>query len=155
MPTGIQIINHFMRKYPFRSVAELDDLIDRYFKPAEPEENSGASTQQAKRRHEPEPPTMSGLAYYLGFESIREYDACETKGKYAAQLKRARLRVETEYEKKLHFQSSTGAIFALKSMGWNERITGKPAEDAKENVLKVEIVNSGPEIAGNERDVIL
>jgi len=98
---------------------------------------------------------MSGLAYHLGFESIHEYETCEAKGVYASPLKRARLRVETEYEKKLHFQSSTGAIFALKSLGWTERLNSNPAETAADNTLKVEIINSGPGVAGEEKDVVL
>jgi hypothetical protein len=58
-----------------------------------------------------------------------------------------------DYEKKLHVTSSTGAIFALKSMGWNER-TEKPADIATNNV-KVEIIQSGPKLASFEKDVIL
>jgi hypothetical protein len=59
-----------------------------------------------------------------------------------------------DYEKKLHVTSSTRAIFALKSMGWNER-TEKPADIATNNVLKVEIIQSGPKLASSEKEVIL
>ncbi len=59
-----------------------------------------------------------------------------------------------DYEKKLHVTSSTGAIFALKSMGWNER-TEKTTDIATNNVLKVEIIQSGPKLASSEKEVIL
>ena len=137
-------------KYPFRSVAELDKLILSYF------DESGLEDQVAQSsKKQPVPPTMSGLAYHLGFESIQAFEACEAKSRYTSRLKRARLRVEAEYEKKLHFQSSTGAIFALKSMGWNERINNNQVDDQTHNTLQIEVVNSGPHIAGEEKDVLL
>jgi len=36
-------------------------------------------------------------------------------------VKRAKLYVEMEYEKRLHGTSPTGAIFALKNFGWSDR----------------------------------
>jgi hypothetical protein len=64
------------------------------------------------------------------------------------------LRIETIYEKKLHQQAPTGAMFALKNMGWNEKAeTVKPADKMKN--IKVKIVSSGPQPASNEKEVIL
>ena len=137
-------------RYPFRSVAELDKLITSYF---DGSDSSGHVDKGPKK--ESAPPTMSGLAYHLGFESIQAFEACEAKNKYAPVLKRARLRVEAEYEKKLHFQSSTGAIFALKSMGWNERSNKSTIGNQEDNTLTIEVVNSGPGIADNEKNVVL
>ncbi len=97
----------------------------------------------------PEPPTLSGLAYHLGFDSRQAFETYETKGKYGDLLKRARLQIEAEYEKKLHFQSCTGATFALKNMGWNEH-------DAPEDVirtLEIKITETGPSPVGSEQEV--
>ena len=60
-----------------------------------------------------------------------------------------------DYEKKLHVTSSTGAIFALKSMGWNERADQKPADGSENHVFKVEIIRSGPPLSSAENEVIL
>src|SRR6266567_3720919 len=74
---------------------------------------------------EPEQATFAGLAFFLGFNSLQAFVQYENNGRFAHVLKRGRLRIEAEYEKKLHLQSSTGAIFALKSMGWNEKTEDK------------------------------
>ena len=79
----------------------------------------------------------------------------ERKGKYAEKISRARLRVMAEYEKKLHVTSSTGAIFALKSWGWNERAEPAQIDDSANTKLKVEIVQTGPPLASAENEVIL
>src|SRR5215217_2244999 len=114
----------------FKNAEELRALVDEYFRSIEgkyeqvekpsKKADEPAATQKVTIR-ESEPPTMAGLAFHLGFNSRDEFDKLERAGKYAAILKRARLRVEVAYEKKLHQQSSSGALFALKSMGWNDK----------------------------------
>lgn len=69
----------------------------------------------------PEPPTITGLAYYLGFNSRQSFYDYEKDGDFSYTIKRARLRIENEYEKALHHQSPTGAIFALKNFGWTDK----------------------------------
>ncbi len=103
----------------------------------------------------PEPPTLSGLAHFLGFESRPAFEAYENGERYGWLLKRARLQIEAEYEKKLHYQSSTGAIFALKSFGWNEKEDKPGSEEEIIRTLRIEILESGPAPAGSEREVQL
>jgi len=70
---------------------------------------------------EPEPPTVTGLALYLGFESTTSLSDYSKKGpEFASIIKRAKLRVENRYEKNLHGEKPTGSIFALKNMGWKD-----------------------------------
>lgn len=141
-----------LMKY-FKSGQKLDNLISQYFEIISPvtETEEIKSAKKADRDF----PTISGLALHLGFSSTQEMEAYELKGKYAEKIKRARLRVIADYEKKLHVTSSTGAIFALKSMGWNERSESKPIDDKAKHVVKVSIVTSGPTLASSEQDVIL
>jgi hypothetical protein len=163
MPNGIYII---MKKstHLFDNIKALTDLIDAYFEyiegkyhlekkpPKKPADQT--DTEQKVWDREPEPATITGLALFLGFNSKDEFNTYESKGKYASAIKRARLRVETTYEKKLHYQSPTGAIFALKSMGWNEKPEAiKPADKIKN--IKVKIIDSGPQPACSEKEVIL
>jgi hypothetical protein len=103
---------------------------------------------------EPEPPTLTGLALYLGFTSLEAFEVYEQKGHFAAQLQMGRLMIEAEYEKRLHYQSATGAIFALKTLGWkehNEQGTG--IEQLKS--INITITTSGPNVAQAEKEVDL
>ncbi|MFD1255723.1 terminase small subunit [Mucilaginibacter terrae] len=102
---------------------------------------------------QPQPPTLSGLALHLGFESLQAFEAYEKNGRFAAILKRARLQIEAEYEKMLHQQPATGAIFALKSLGWLYKPTGDaPVSDI---TIKIEILETGPAPAAREQEVTL
>ncbi|MGZ3749884.1 MAG: terminase small subunit [Mucilaginibacter sp.] len=155
-------------KLKFNKAAELDALIDGYFNniPDESSPPPGQETQidgqkkkiaiaKAKKvTGTQEPTTIAGLALYLGFSSRQAFEAYELNGKFADRIKRARLRVMADYEKKLHVTSSTGAIFALKSMGWNDR-PEKPFDEAVNTILKVEIVHTGPQLASSEKEVEL
>ena len=101
-----------------------------------------------------EPPTISGLALYLGFDSREAFAEYERHGEFSSAIKRGRLRIEVEYEKRLHQQSPSGAIFALKNLGWNERDNASAINDAPHDI-KVEIVEVGVATAGREQDVEL
>jgi len=65
-----------------------------------------------------EPPTITGLCLFLGFESRQSFYDYAQKDGFSYTIARLRTMIECEYEKKLHSQSCTGAIFALKNMGW-------------------------------------
>lgn len=66
-------------------------------------------------------PTVTGLALYLGFESRQSVYDYEKNGEFSYIIKRARLMVENGYEKELRSDKPTGAIFALKNMGWVDK----------------------------------
>ncbi len=155
------------KKRLFASPKALDALIAQYFEYIEGEyqlvqqEVKGAGgkikkTEEKVWLREPEPPTLTGLALYLGFNSKQEFEVWETKARYGAPLKRARLRIESIYEKKLHFHSSSGAVFALKNiMGWSERTEDNVTTTESDNTLKVEIVQSDIKPASSEKEVVL
>ena len=73
-------------------------------------------------------PTICGLCYFLGFESRQSFYDYEENQEFSYTIKRARLFIEKEYEQLLHGPACTGAIFALKNMGWldktSQEITG-------------------------------
>ncbi|MDB5109268.1 MAG: hypothetical protein JWR67_382 [Mucilaginibacter sp.] len=151
-----------LKKFPTENV--LIELIDIYFKHIEGENNAGEnmvktnalteSSEKKPRERQSEPATIAGLALYLGFNSRDEFEDYETRGKFKHIIKRARLRVEAAYEKKLHQSSSTGAIFALKNLGWNEKTESKTPVKIP-TTLKVKIIESGPIPASNEKEVVL
>ncbi len=151
-----------MPKKLFKSVAELCTLVEEYFERIEGEYRMEEKPQKKPEDppamqkitiREPEPPTMAGLALHLGFNSRDEFDKMEKAGKYSATLKRARLRVEVAYEKKLHQQSSSGALFALKNMGWNDKAEDKQTRSS--TTIAIKLIDSGPAPASSEREVAL
>lgn len=87
----------------FENVSELENAIEAYFDSVDS-------------------PTITGLAYELGFESRQSIYDYEKKGdQFSYTIKRARLRIEIYYEELLATKSVTGAIFALKNFGWADK----------------------------------
>lgn len=77
------------------------------------------------------PATITGLALSLGFCTRKSLLDYAEKIEFVNIIKKARLRVECEYEKRLSANSPTGAIFALKNMDWQDRseFTGADGKD--------------------------
>lgn len=65
--------------------------------------------------------TISGLCLHCGFSSRQSFYDYEKKADFSYTIKRARLSIETIYESRLHGNSPTGAIFALKNFGWIDK----------------------------------
>jgi hypothetical protein len=65
--------------------------------------------------------TICGLAYFLGFESRQSFYDYEKQIEFTYIIKRARLRIEMNYEQNLQFNNATGSIFALKNMDWHDK----------------------------------
>ena len=66
--------------------------------------------------------TITGLCLAIGFSSRQSFYDYEKKEGFAYTVKRARMFVEHEYETQLHSGNVTGAIFALKNMGWMDKV---------------------------------
>jgi hypothetical protein len=149
-----------IKRRVFHSRSALEECINCYFKYIEGHYELAPSPSKTEIEpvapkvwlREPEPPTISGLAYYLGFESRQAFDQYETSGRFGPELKRGRLRIETEYEKKLHQSSSTGAMFALKAMGWNEKADTLPMLNGS---ITIQIIDTGILPAASEQEVEL
>lgn len=148
----------------FASAADLVKSINGYFeyldgefhyedKPGKTNHDDPVSQRKVYDR-EPEPATIAGFALYLGFNSIQALEDYAENGELSETLKWGRLRIEAHYERKLHAQSSTGAIFALKKMGWTDKPETKPAAQLPKT-MQVEVLNSGPPPAGSEKEVVL
>ena len=99
-------MNKSGRPLKFKTVKELQEKIDAYF--ADCEETG-------------EPLTVTGLA--LALDTTREtlMDYQEKDGGYSDAVKRAKLRIENAYEKRLLGRGNGGDIFALKQFGWRDK----------------------------------
>lgn len=152
----------------FRSLVSLTSLIEEYFngvgidarimapksKVKTLSKTTAKRTTARRKKAEPEPPTITGLALHLGFNSLEEFEQYEKQGKYPFALKRARLLIAASYEKKLHNSHHGGAVFALKEMGWHERSETKSLGE-NTPVITIKIIESGPEPASAEKDIPL
>jgi hypothetical protein len=112
-----------------------------------------AEKEQKIYDREPEAATITGLALFLGFNSRQEFEDYEQTGKWGDTLKKARLQVEAIYEQKLHQPSPSGAIFALKNLGWGEKSEDKVSIYQTSQNIRVEIVETGLKLVSSENDV--
>lgn len=90
----------------FETPEEMQEVADTYF--------------EIEDRHSRKP-TISGLCYFLGFESRQSFYDYEKRDAFSYTIKRLRLRIEWVYESNLHGNSNAGSIFALKNFGWTDR----------------------------------
>lgn len=95
----------------FKDAESIEAKIVEYFDSLLNEEQTHYETR----------PTITGLALFMGFASRQSlYDYAE-KEDYSYIIKRAKQVVAMSYEEMLLSRSSTGAIFALKNMGWSDK----------------------------------
>lgn len=104
----------------FNKPEELEEKIQAYFEYIKGETLDGKMAGPIVLRP-PEPQTITGLALFLGFESRQSFYDYEKNDEYSYIIKRARLQIEVGYEVRLHGTNPTGAIFALKNMGWTDK----------------------------------
>lgn len=107
----------------YTSVEELTKLIDEYFDYCD---NRIKQVYSKKRDEvieviEPEPYTMSGLAYFLGMDRDTLLRYSKQK-KFYGTVKAARNRVHMDVERRLMDGVGVGAIFSLKNnFGWLDK----------------------------------
>lgn len=68
-----------------------------------------------------EPITLTGMIFRMGMFSRATLKEYEAKPEFSEQVKRMRLFVEMQYERRLHDNCGAGPIFALKNMGWSDK----------------------------------
>lgn len=108
--------NTLGRPPKFAKAEDLSKKISQYFDSLQ-HESKGDETEQF-----PDPPTVTGLALFLGFESRQSiYDYAKKEGAFSYIIKRALTVIENHYETRLNYNSPTGAIFALKNMNWSDK----------------------------------
>jgi hypothetical protein len=131
-------------------------MVNDYFEyvKGEPSPDTSAKTTGLKKScvREPEIPTIRGLALFLNFKNIADFEEYEKKRSHRKPLRYARFRIEAAYEQLL-FEKPTGAIFALKSMGWNDKPEATKTSTESHKTLKVEITSTGPQPASTEKEV--
>jgi hypothetical protein len=100
---------------------DLENKVNEYFEKGVKMKSVLVGKGDNKEVIEIPVPTITGLAYYLGFESRQSFYDYEKYEQFSYTIKRARLFIEKEYEELLQVGNTTGAIFALKNMGWIDK----------------------------------
>lgn len=110
------------RKPFYSTVEELEQKINEYFANCPDKRIIKLRDSEGLEHNDYIPcPTVTGLALYLGFTDRQSMYDYQEKPEFTCTIKRARTFIEREYEKMLHNGQCTGAIFALKNMGWKDR----------------------------------
>jgi hypothetical protein len=115
------------RPLKFKTVAELQKKIDKFFKECDIKSD---------------PYTITGLALALDTtrETLMDYQERE---EYSDAIKKAKLRCQNYAERMLYKIRPTGPIFALKNYGWKDENTTtvvlpKPIQDVYEDQRNAE-----------------
>jgi hypothetical protein len=72
---------------------------------------------------EGQPVTLTGALLHLGLFSRTSLIEYEKREGFSEPVKRLKAHIEHSYELRLHGTAPTGAIFALKNMGWEDKST--------------------------------
>lgn len=74
-----------------------------------------------RKAEPPEVVTLSGLILALGLSSRESLDNYLNYPEFVDSVKRAKMLIEHEYEKRLMGSNAAGPIFALKNFGWTDK----------------------------------
>ena len=95
------------RPLKFQTAEQLEKAIDRYFD---------------ERVDELNPPTVAGMALFLGFDDRRSLYKYGERPDFFHTIKKAISRIEAYAEAQLYIgKNTTGAIFWLKNHGWKDK----------------------------------
>jgi len=110
------------RPLKYKTDKELKEAIDKYFKACDNRKKEVVAREGVVKIVDPEPYTMSGLAYALGMNR-NEILCYGEKEQFSCTVKEARNKVQRDVERRLmEGGSSTGAIFNLKNnFGWVDK----------------------------------
>ena len=125
----------------FSTPAAFDKAVDNYLEKCETEKKTI---------------TLTGMMLELGFKSRAEFDKAAECEALSDSVKRAKLLVEAEYERRLNGSSPTAAVFALKSLGWSDKgateAQGHGAEPIKIYTVKDASPEAWPDKANGAND---
>lgn len=115
----------------YKNVSEIEGLIDNYFKECEGEpflneDGQPLTTEKGAviYKKSPKPPTVTGLALALGFNSRQSLLNYQDKPDFMDTITRAKSRVEEYAEERLFDKDgANGAKFSLANnfRGWSEK----------------------------------
>lgn len=124
----------------YDSPEELQQGIDKYFK-------EGVTVKVIKDIETPIP-TITGLCYFLGFESRQSFYDLEKRAGFSYTVRKARLFIEKHYEEMLQSGNTIGAIFALKNFDWKDKQEIANTVTFEQPITEVEIIHTNENQGG-------
>jgi hypothetical protein len=95
------------RPLKYKTAKELEKAIDAYFSDVKTDENMN--------------PTITGLAYHLGFDTRQSMYDYKEREEFSYTIKRAMLFIESLHENNLFTTGAAGSIFWLKNRDWKDK----------------------------------
>lgn len=133
------------RPAKFSSAKKMEEKINEYFSkcccsiPMCDDDGHVLTTKTGKPIIEHNPPTMAGLALYLGFADRSSLYDYKRKPEFNHQIRRAIARMEEYAEKQLTVGQTSGAIFWLKNHGWGEKAVEETAQHNENHISLLEM----------------
>lgn len=113
------------RPLKYETPEEMEKAIVQYFEHIKGEiryvKNEGTEKEEVIWKRKPERATITGLILYIGFECKNSFYDYEKREGFSILIKRAKAVIEKLYEERLQGHNVTGAIFALKNLGWKDK----------------------------------
>lgn len=114
------------RPLKYKTAEELEEAIDKYFEsrvdePIIDEEGNVLLDKTGCPCMIPHPPTVAGLALWLGFEDRRSMYDYKDRPEFSHAIKKAIEKIADYAEQHLYQGKATGAIFWLKNHGWKDK----------------------------------
>jgi hypothetical protein len=122
---------------------ELQAVIEGYFESCwfeqvtESTDEKTGKTEMSSVRYQQRPYTIAGLAYHLEMttQALRDY---QSKDEFLCIIKRAKQKIEMNFEENLHGKNPTGSIFWLKNHAGYKDKTETDVNHKGEIVHKIE-----------------
>ena len=125
-------------KGKFQSDEQLREAIADYF-------------ESSKQKNGVYKPTLTGLVFHLGFQSLQSFYDYEKDDRYSYTIKRSRLFVQSCYEANLYGFAWGGASFALKNIGkgeWQDEVIQQQNQTV--TTVRPNIIQSGTPLGDKE-----
>lgn len=111
----------------YKDAKEFDKKVDEYFEYIEEKKL---------------PPTITGATIFLGFADKMSLYEYARKPDFTYSVKRVQLAVENAYEMNLHGNNVAGSVFALKNMGWRDKVETEISGETTVKNITVEFVDT-------------
>lgn len=160
-------MNEVGRPPKYKSVGEIEEKIEKYFQSCEGEPLTDANGEQVVNKYgypcwirSPKPPTVTGLALALGFNTRLSLLNYQGKKEFMNTITRAKSAIEKYAEERLFDRDgSNGAQFSLRNnfKGWNGEQEGQQEELKKlDDIVKsIDRIANGEAAVQSEADRIL
>lgn len=109
------------RPLKYKNSEELESRINKYFIDGMNYRDVVVGTPTNRQIVKIPVPTITGLCLYLGFCDRQSFYDLEKQEEFSYTIKKARCRMEQNYEELLQTGLGAGAIFGLKNFGWTDK----------------------------------